>query len=332
MKIKKFMALLVAVAMAVTMGTVVSGETAWGWGSSIDLSNQGITDERLAEMVASGEIPRNVTRLILANNQISDISPISTLTSLQLLFLGRNQISDISLLSSLENLSGLYLWENQISDLTPLKGMHINTLSLSNNQIVDISPLSEVERLSFLYIGGNQITDISPITGLTNLRTLELQSNQITDLTPLTNLPNVEWLFLSENPINNLTPLKKMTQLRCLDIHCIPVNISQLEELKAALPDCEVVYNWCGRCETLSCECLPPVPNNELTGYRFFCAICVVQIPCSLSHCGECVNLLCEDCVCNCRESNPDTSVTFAILPAIIAGGIAAICRPRRKQ
>jgi Leucine-rich repeat (LRR) protein len=63
----------------------------------LNLSRRNITNERLAEMVASGRIPPNVTTLILVTNQISDISPLSGLTNLVHLELGINQITVVSL-------------------------------------------------------------------------------------------------------------------------------------------------------------------------------------------------------------------------------------------
>lgn len=63
---------------------------------------------------------RNLTSLVLWNNQIQIITPIRYLTNLSYLNLARNQISDISPLKDLPNLQTLYLWDNQIEDLQPL--------------------------------------------------------------------------------------------------------------------------------------------------------------------------------------------------------------------
>ncbi|TAF00131.1 MAG: hypothetical protein EAZ79_03595 [Oscillatoriales cyanobacterium] len=55
--------------------------------------------------------------LILYNNQISDLTPLQSLTNLTSLYLYNNQISDITPLQSLTNLTYLYLYNNQISDI-----------------------------------------------------------------------------------------------------------------------------------------------------------------------------------------------------------------------
>jgi Leucine-rich repeat (LRR) protein len=53
-------------------------------------------------------------------NQISDISPLANLTSLEHIELYNNSISDISALSNLTNLNWLWIHANQISDISPL--------------------------------------------------------------------------------------------------------------------------------------------------------------------------------------------------------------------
>jgi hypothetical protein len=102
---------------------------------SIHLNNQGITDEQLAELVASGEIPANVTYLRLHHNEITNLSPLSGLTDLVILELFFNEITDISPLSGLVNLSHLYLEGNEITDLSPLGSlMGLSVLGLGGEE------------------------------------------------------------------------------------------------------------------------------------------------------------------------------------------------------
>ena len=152
--------------------------------------------------------------LSLANNQITDISPLSELVNLDILNLGINNITDISLLSELVNLKQLYLGNNKIYDISPLSGLvYLGILDLNFNNITDISPLSTLVKLEELRLWGNQITDISPLSGLVNLQGLFLVDNQITDISPLSNLTNLTWLELSGNQITNVSPLSNLTGL-----------------------------------------------------------------------------------------------------------------------
>ena len=70
----------------------------------------------------------------MGDNKLSDISPLSDLTSLTSLRLWSNQISDISQLSKLTNLNYLSLYRNQISDISPL----VENSGLGQGDTVDL--------------------------------------------------------------------------------------------------------------------------------------------------------------------------------------------------
>jgi hypothetical protein len=153
--------------------------------------------------------------LNLSNNQISDISPLSNLTSLEWVVLDDNNISDITPLANLTNLTKLSLSDNQISDISHLASLtNLVMLHLANNQIDDITPLSNLVGLGtqewemiplslHLDLGGNQITDITPLSNLTALKRLSLSNNQISDISPLANLTNLTTVYLWETPLSS---------------------------------------------------------------------------------------------------------------------------------
>ncbi|MFP5273697.1 leucine-rich repeat domain-containing protein [Coleofasciculus sp.] len=104
------------------------------------------------------EILSSLTNLFLGGNQITDVSPLSSLTNLTELKLARNQITDVSPLSSLTNLTELKLWDNQITDISPLSSLtNLTELSLNYNQITDVSPLSSLTNLTWLDFQDNPI-------------------------------------------------------------------------------------------------------------------------------------------------------------------------------
>jgi hypothetical protein len=183
---RKFFSLLIVTVLIVTLTKSVYSMTptpsiiiSRDGSVYVYLINQGITDERLAEMVANGEIPLNVASLSLTGNQITDISPLAELTNLWNLTLSSNQISDLTPLSNLTNLGrnmgGLSLDNNQISDLTGLENLtNLGVLTLSNNQIVDVTPLQNLTNLWWLELWGNQIEDVMPLAWLTGLDSTSL--------------------------------------------------------------------------------------------------------------------------------------------------------------
>ena len=124
-------------------------------------------DKRGIKNLTGLEHARNLEGLLIWNNLIFEVSPLSNLTKLQHLNLGGCQISDLSPLAGLTKLAALYLHGNQISDIKPLAGLtQLTHLWLNGNRIVDVSPLSNLTNLTELLITGNPIVDITPLEGL----------------------------------------------------------------------------------------------------------------------------------------------------------------------
>ncbi len=173
--------------------------------TSLFLRDSKITDLRPLSTLTS------LTELSLENNQIADLKPLSTLSNLTLLYLSNNQIADIRPLSTLSNLTVLYLHNNQIVDLRPLSTLtNLTNLYLHNNQIADLRPLSTLNNLTKLYLENNEITDLRPLSTLTNLTNLYLSNNEIADLRPLSTLTNLTTLYLSNNQtlVDKTCPVK----------------------------------------------------------------------------------------------------------------------------
>jgi hypothetical protein len=239
---KRILSLLIAVTLLLNVTPMTVEVSA----ISAILGDQGITDEQLAEMVESGEIPWNVRRLDLRGNQISDLTPLSRLIRLDTLFLFDDQISDLSPLANLTNLEWLRLEGNQISDLSPLASLtKLQNLALGNNQISDLTPLSTLTNLGLdmgsLDLSNNQITDLTGLENLTNLGVLDLANNQITDVTPLQGLTRLWFLDLQNNQITDPMPLAWLTGLdsRSLRLDNNPVHedaaaMAALEAARAA--------------------------------------------------------------------------------------------------
>jgi len=152
-----------------------------GIGMGTSFSRSGMTNELFSELVANGEIPHDVVSLsFTGNNDISDISPIVSLTQITTLMINNSQIEDISPLASLYNLTSLTLRSWQISDISPLSSLtSLTTLTLEGSGIHDISPLSPLTNLSSLSLNRVEVNDISPLTSLVNLTVLNLSNSRL---------------------------------------------------------------------------------------------------------------------------------------------------------
>ena len=182
-------------------------------------------------------------KLTISRNQISDITPLKSLTHLTHLYLYNHQISDITPLQSLTHLKTLDLRGNQISDITPLQSLtNLTSLNLSNNQISDISFLQSLTNLTELDLRGNQISDHTPLLSLTNLTELDLHNHQISDITSLQFLTHLKTLDLHNNQISDIRPLQSLTHLKKLDLrdnqisdHTPLLSLTNLTELKLSI-------------------------------------------------------------------------------------------------
>ncbi|MBW5448637.1 hypothetical protein GE107_21555 [Cohnella sp. CFH 77786] len=184
-------------------------------GDYLNLSNKNISSLEGMDIFEGSSLKR----LYLSNNNISDISSLSGITSLQVMDIGNNQITRIAAINGMTNLVWLNLGFNQITDISPIAGLlNLKSLFIGNNQINNISPVAGLTNLTFLSSEFNQITDISPVAGLTNLTSLVMEWNQITDVSPVSGLTNLTNLLLSKNQISDINPLVNLSKLETLTL------------------------------------------------------------------------------------------------------------------
>ena len=140
--------------------------------------------------------------LDLRRVQMSDLGPLSSLTSLKTLLLDGTGVSDLVPLSSLRALRRLDLDGTGVSDLGPLSSLRaLETLYLNETEVSDLGPLLNLTALESLYLDGTQVSDLTPLTNLAALKTLDLDRTGVSDLGPVVNLPALETLHLSETQV-----------------------------------------------------------------------------------------------------------------------------------
>lgn len=200
------------------------------------------------------------------NQNISDLSGLESLTSLKILDLGMerindgwvnsNNISDLTPLSELDTLEELLLYQNNISDISQITGLiNLRRLSLDSNSIselpADLNNLDKLERLDLAY---NDISDISNLSPLTSLTSLDVSGNNIENIAPINNLTKLNWLGFAKNQVGSsfsqLTDLSQLESLyfyenNILDISVLS-NFTELVELDMAFAggsDLSPIYN-----------------------------------------------------------------------------------------
>ena len=221
---------------------IVAGESFEASSTELDLSDRDLGNAVLQELLQLHAL----TRLSLANNRITDLSPISGLGGLRILDLSGNDLRDISPLKKLSNLHSLTLDRNPLGDLSPLYGLEeLSSLSLRGVQLRE----GEVEALSAalprcaifcdgesqdvvsiclsgvhfdtaatqLDLSGLGLREIQCLSQCTELRSLNLSDNEIGDLSPLMNMQKLERLRIAGNQTADLRPLIGLSSLRQLD-------------------------------------------------------------------------------------------------------------------
>ena len=233
----------------------------------INAEGNGITST--APLSALSEL----SELYLAFNQISDVSGLRTLTNLRRLGLENTGLTDEALdtLAGLSGLDTLFLYDNpelsgeavdrlqsilrgcdvQHSDLVysvafagEMIKENATEIELSGREITDISPVMRFAELEKLDLSDNQIENIYYFQYLdAPLRELDLSNNVISDGTALMYLDWLESLDLSGNRISSVSPLKLLENLKSVKLTGNPLDEEEIEGLRTALPDCEIVFN-----------------------------------------------------------------------------------------
>jgi len=180
----------------------------------------------------------------LSGNKISDISFLKKLTAIHTLDLSINQISNIGFLKNLTALQTLNLLGNKISDISSLENLTaLQTLELSFNRINDINFFENLTALQKLDLYGNEISDIGNLEKLTTLQTLDLRYNNISDINFLEKLTALQTLELSGNKISDINFLEKLTALQTLELSGNKISDISLLEKFTALQTLDLSYN-----------------------------------------------------------------------------------------
>ena len=127
------------------------------------------------------------------NGSISDLSPLASY-ALNELNIGGNTISDLTPLTQMSSLASLDADNNEIVDLSPVRNIAgLSSLNVSFNQVTDLSALTSTN-VRYLNVSGNDVSDLTP---LVNMRLqwappsaggLSAGANHISDITVLSNL------------------------------------------------------------------------------------------------------------------------------------------------
>ena len=163
---------------------------------------------------------KSLQTLILDDNEISDLSPLSSLTRLKYLDVSGQNVEDILALSGLSGLEYLDISDNPVSSLAAVSGFAaLKELDITDTGVTSLSPLSSLERLKSLRAANAQLndSDLSALSGMSRLEELDLTSCGIQTLEGL-NVENLTSLYVRDNQLTDMSQLSTASKLVTLDI------------------------------------------------------------------------------------------------------------------
>jgi len=188
----------------------------------LDLSGRG-----LQGLPAGLDAIPGLVRLRLRDNQLGALGrEIASLAHVPWLDMGRAGVQ--SLPSEVAALQSLHSWWLSDNALTVLP-----------------AALTELKSLRYLNLDRNQLAALPAGIGeLGGLRWLRLNGNRLAELpSSLTDLVALERLYLAHNRITELPEdIGRLVQLDTLVLTGNPMDPNELARVRAALPDCQVVF------------------------------------------------------------------------------------------
>ena len=236
--------------------------------AELDASNNLISDASAVGSIGSLKI------LALSGNQMTDFSGIAKLEKLETLDLQSTGVDDAALhdfaslkairILDLSNNTGLsaravdtlkqslpgcsILCSELVYDVDfsgHLVRSDETTISLPSCGIRTLSGLERLTAIQTLNLRGNEIESVYNIQisqARDTLLNLNLADNRISNVDSLVSLTSIEELDLSGNQIAVINPLMQLNTLQTLNLSGNPIGADQVELLRAALPECEIIF------------------------------------------------------------------------------------------
>ena len=169
---------------------------------------------------------KNAKIIALEANQISDITPLYQIKSLEELILNCNPIKSIEGIEALQNLRSVCLNFTEVTDISPLfKLPLLDNINVRFSNVSSIEGIENLTQLTWLAMGYSNITDISALNSIdfsyiddTDGFGFDAEYLHIEDYSPLQNISKFTAVVVCERGYNEILPYIENKQIYYLDI------------------------------------------------------------------------------------------------------------------
>lgn len=168
----------------------------------------------VAKVSPAALTPVELQRIVTLDVRPSDAPKVKSLSGIQKcdhlrsLVLIDQEVHDLAPLGSMTSLIGLNVEGNGLTSITPLAPLvQLEWLHVGHNELDGLEALTGMTRLTLLNAQDNHLASVIPLAGCTALSDLNLRNNQLTSLEGLGQLKSLQQVFVGGNPLTTLKPL-----------------------------------------------------------------------------------------------------------------------------
>lgn len=230
----------------------------------------------------------NLRTLVMCNQNISDLSPLSG-SKIERLALHGNSVSDVAPLGNCKELGELIISDNPVKDFSPLSHCEkLWRLTAGATALENLDGIAEIKNLNYLDLHNcSNLSDCSALREMRQLGSLMIKPASKETIDTISKMGQLEYLYIWDAPdLTDLSRLSDLSKLKILLTDLCP--ITSLEGLDAfpeliflsvqnTLVESLTPLKDCGKLEELS-VCGIPADNWE-----------------ALSELGKLANIYCDE-------------------------------------
>lgn len=172
--------------------------------------------QQISDLSPLAQLP--LEYLSLTGNEVSNLSPLSGMTELQVLDLGENPVRSIQVLAELPQLREVTLEATGITSVEVFAESEIQSLNVRTTWVNDYTPLESCPNLTQLITGSMPEGAAQTLARLTNLEQLRLYSTPGVDMAWLSEFQVLQELDLCGCTLSNPEALTSLSSLRALNL------------------------------------------------------------------------------------------------------------------